>query len=401
MTELTLSTPSILFSAISLILLAYTNRFLSYAQLVRTLKADYDKNPSTITHLQLANLRRRLYMARSMQLFGVSSLLLCVVCTFLIYIGLQMVAVYTFGVALVLLTISLGISIRELLISVRALELHLDSFERMKTLTATSGREGNIETPRRRKGTSEEHRPASVPTDQSLRTKKPAKGKTKKEESNKRIEAKAASYTSSSSAAATTAVAATSRSTAATTTASTTPTAPKGSGAIESSGTSGTSAASKSRRKKASATAATAATAASSTSATEEAPTPSPTKRQSKGSSDKQASTSSQKQAPKSKAVVGETDDAVRVTATKSKTTLPIASTEAPEGEESSDTVTRTADKSEGTSSTQRTQQGRRRGGRSRTRSTSETATAPGTGNAIQESSLPAAENINAEDIKG
>lgn len=395
MTELTLLTPSILFSAISLILLAYTNRFLSYAQLVRTLKADYDKNPSTITHLQLANLRRRLYMARSMQLFGVSSLLLCVVCTFLIYIGLQMIAVYTFGIALVLLTISLGISIRELLISVRALELHLDSFERMKTLTATSGREGNIETPRRRKGTSEEHRPASVPTDQSLRTKKPAKGKTKKEESNKRAEAKAASSTSSSSAAATTAVAATSRSTAATTTASTTPSAPKGSGAIESSGTSGTSAASKSRRKKASATA------ASSTSATEEAPTPSPTKRQSKGSSDKQASTSSQKQAPKSKAVVGETDDAVRVTATKSKTTLPIASTEAPEGEESSDTVTRTADKSEGTSSTQRTQQGRRRGGRSRTRSTSETAPAPGTGNAIQESSLPAAENINAEDIKG
>lgn len=398
MTELTLSTPSILFSAISLILLAYTNRFLSYAQLVRTLKADYDKNPSTITHLQLANLRRRLYMARSMQLFGVSSLLLCVVCTFLIYIGLQMIAVYTFGIALVLLTISLGISIRELLISVRALELHLDSFERMKTLTATSGREGNIETPRRRKGTSEEHRPASVPTDQSLRTKKPAKGKTKKEESNKRIEAKAASSTSSSSAAATTAVAATSRTTAATTTASTTPSAPKGSGAIESSGTSGTSAASKSRRKKASATAA---TAASSTSATEEAPTPSPTKRQSKGGSDKQASTSSQKQAPKSKAAVGETDDAVRVTATRSKTTLPIASTEAPEGEGSSNTATRTADKSEGTSSTQRTQQGRRRGGRSRTRSTSETATAPGTGNAIQESSLPAAENINAEDIKG
>ena len=398
MTELTLSTPSILFSAISLILLAYTNRFLSYAQLVRTLKADYDKNPSTITHLQLANLRRRLYMAGSMQLFGVSSLLLCVVCTFLIYIGLQMIAVYTFGVALVLLTISLGISIRELLISVRALELHLDSFERMKTLTATSGREGNIETPRRRKGTSEEHRPASVPTDQSLRTKKPAKGKTKKEESNKRVETKAASSTSSSSAAATTAVAATSRTTAATTTASTPPTAPKGSGAIESSGTSGTLAASKSRRKKASATVA---TAASSTSATEEAPTPSPTKRQSKGGSDKQSSTSSQKQAPKSKAVVGETDDAVRVTATRSKTTLPIASTEAPGGEGSSNTATRTADKSEGAPSSQRTQQGRRRGGRSRTRSTSETATASGTNNAIQESSLPAAENINAEDIKG
>lgn len=70
---------------------------------MRNLKADHDKNPSAITRLQLANLRRRLYMARQMQLFGVSSLLLCVVCTFLIYIGLQMAAVYTFGVALVLL----------------------------------------------------------------------------------------------------------------------------------------------------------------------------------------------------------------------------------------------------------------------------------------------------------
>lgn len=182
MTELTLSTPSILFSAISLILLAYTNRFLSYAQVVRTLKADYDKNPSTITHMQLANLRRRLYMARSMQLFGVSSLLLCVVCTFLIYIGMQMVAVYTFGIALVLLTISLGISIRELLISVRALELHLDSFERMKTLTATSGREGNIEPVRRRKTVADNARQAASTTEHTQRSNKSVKSAQAKSE---------------------------------------------------------------------------------------------------------------------------------------------------------------------------------------------------------------------------
>lgn len=192
MTELTLSTPSILFSAISLILLAYTNRFLSYAQVVRTLKADYDKNPSTITHMQLANLRRRLYMARSMQLFGVSSLLLCVVCTFLIYIGMQMVAVYTFGIALVLLTISLGISIRELLISVRALELHLDSFERMKTLTATSGREGNIEPVRRRKTVADNARQAATTTEHTQRSNKSVKSaQAKSEPSKTKVQAKA------------------------------------------------------------------------------------------------------------------------------------------------------------------------------------------------------------------
>ena len=79
------------------------------------------------TKLQLDNLRKRLYMARSMQIYGVISLLLCVVCTFFIYIGLQTLAVYTFGVALLLLVISLGISVKEILISVKALEFRLDN----------------------------------------------------------------------------------------------------------------------------------------------------------------------------------------------------------------------------------------------------------------------------------
>ena len=100
MEELTLTTPSILFSAISLIMLAYTNRFLAYASVIRNLKKEHESNPSPITQQQMDNLRRRLHMTRSMQIYGVSSLLLCVVCTLLIYIGLQKTAVYTFGAAL-------------------------------------------------------------------------------------------------------------------------------------------------------------------------------------------------------------------------------------------------------------------------------------------------------------
>ncbi len=132
MEELTLTTPSILFSAISLIMLAYTNRFLAYAAVIRNLKAEHEYNPTPITSRQIDNLRKRLYLARSMQIFGVSSLLLCVVCTLFIYIGWQLTAIYIFGIALLLLVISLGISIRELLISVRALEYHLDNVERNK-----------------------------------------------------------------------------------------------------------------------------------------------------------------------------------------------------------------------------------------------------------------------------
>ncbi|WP_294140827.1 DUF2721 domain-containing protein [uncultured Sanguibacteroides sp.] len=127
MEELTLTTPSILFSAISLIMLAYTNRFLAYAQVIRNLKTEHEKNPTPITEKQLENLKKRLYMSRSMQIYGVISLLLCVLCTFFIYIGLQLTAVYVFGIALLLLVISLGISVREILISVKALEFHLDN----------------------------------------------------------------------------------------------------------------------------------------------------------------------------------------------------------------------------------------------------------------------------------
>lgn len=127
MEELTLTTPSILFSAISLIMLAYTNRFLAYAAVIRNLHTEQEQNPTPMTQRQIDNLRKRLYMTRSMQVFGVSSLLLCVICTFFIYIGWQQLAVYVFAVSLLLLTISLAISIREVLISVKALEYRLDN----------------------------------------------------------------------------------------------------------------------------------------------------------------------------------------------------------------------------------------------------------------------------------
>jgi len=126
MEELTLTTPSILFSAISLIMLAYTNRFLAYASVIRSLRTEHDQNPTAVTQRQIDNLRKRLYLTRAMQIFGVSSLLFCVVCTFFIYIGWQVAAAYIFATALLLLAVSLAISIREIQISVKALEYRLD-----------------------------------------------------------------------------------------------------------------------------------------------------------------------------------------------------------------------------------------------------------------------------------
>ena len=103
MEELTLTTPALLFSAVSLILLAYTNRFLSYAQLVRQLRG-----------------------------LGIASLFFCVVSMFLIYIGLQLLSAYVFGLALILLIASLGVSFREIQISTRSLEIYLGTMEKGK-----------------------------------------------------------------------------------------------------------------------------------------------------------------------------------------------------------------------------------------------------------------------------
>lgn len=125
MNQLTLTTPALLFSAISLLLLAYTNRFLAYANVVRTLHARHKENPDGLLVGQIQNLRKRLLLTRTMQLLGIGSLLLCVLCMLLIYIELQLAAEIIFGIALFMLILSLAISVREIQISVRALDLHL------------------------------------------------------------------------------------------------------------------------------------------------------------------------------------------------------------------------------------------------------------------------------------
>lgn len=129
MEEFSLVTPTFLFSAVSLILLAYTNRFLSYAQLVRNLKEQYMQNRSEVTAAQILNLKKRLYLTRSMQILGISSLFFCVISMFLVFIHLRIASIYVFGMSLLLLIASLGVSIREIQISVKALEIHLKDIE--------------------------------------------------------------------------------------------------------------------------------------------------------------------------------------------------------------------------------------------------------------------------------
>ncbi|MBC8054508.1 MAG: DUF2721 domain-containing protein [Sphingobacteriaceae bacterium] len=127
--EFSITTPAILFPAISLLLLAYTNRFMALASLIRNLKNQYleSQNPNLIG--QISNLRKRIYLIRNMQACGIASFFLCVISMLLLFNDNQLIAKYTFGFSLVLLLISLYLSLREIQISIEALKIDLSDLE--------------------------------------------------------------------------------------------------------------------------------------------------------------------------------------------------------------------------------------------------------------------------------
>lgn len=137
---LEIQTPALLFSATSLILLAYTNRFLTIAQIVRGLKKTYDIEYSKSILLQIKNLNLRISLIRWMQLFGVLCLFLSVFSMLVLFLEQQFVGIILFAASLLSLLISLGISFWEISISVTALRLHLSDIKEEKKEKKGSGR---------------------------------------------------------------------------------------------------------------------------------------------------------------------------------------------------------------------------------------------------------------------
>lgn len=126
---LSIETPALLFSATSLILLAYTNRFLTIAQIVRGLKKSYEEKHNKSILIEIKNLNLRLTLIRHMQLYGVLSLFLSVFAMLLLFLDYTDAGIYLFGASILTLLISLGISFWEISISVKALRIHLQDLE--------------------------------------------------------------------------------------------------------------------------------------------------------------------------------------------------------------------------------------------------------------------------------
>ena len=120
-----IETPALLFSATSLILLAYTNRFLTLATIIRGLKKAYKEKENRMILLEIKNLNLRLTLIRFMQMAGVLSLFLSVFTMLVLFLDYQLIGIYLFGFSLLALLISLALCFWEINISVDALRLHL------------------------------------------------------------------------------------------------------------------------------------------------------------------------------------------------------------------------------------------------------------------------------------
>lgn len=126
---LEVSTPALLFPAISLLFLSFTNRFLHLASLIRKLHSDWLERSDPTLRAQIENLRRRLVLIRAMQLLGAMSLLLCVIAMISVVVGNNLLAIGTFSTALVLMACSLACLVWEVWISGGALRILLNAME--------------------------------------------------------------------------------------------------------------------------------------------------------------------------------------------------------------------------------------------------------------------------------
>ncbi len=128
--ELSITTPALLFPAITLLMLAYTNRFLAIASLVRKLHDEYIKvEDRSLLHKQISNLRKRISLIRNMQAMGVLSFLLCIICMYLIFREYDVASKWVFAFSLLSLLTSLILSLFEIILSTRAIDLELSDME--------------------------------------------------------------------------------------------------------------------------------------------------------------------------------------------------------------------------------------------------------------------------------
>ncbi|MBO9660162.1 MAG: DUF2721 domain-containing protein, partial [Chitinophagaceae bacterium] len=116
-----------------LLLLAYTNRYLALAALIRKLHDEYmrgEKNHLLVKQIKI--LRLRINLIRWMQAFGVFSFVCCVLTMYGVYQRWEITTELAFAISLITLLASLVISLVEISQSTKALEWELSDMEELE-----------------------------------------------------------------------------------------------------------------------------------------------------------------------------------------------------------------------------------------------------------------------------
>lgn len=125
--SLTLTAVGLLFPTISVVLLAQTNRFMSLASVARDLVARYRIDPDPTVRDQVLSLQQRIWLVRWTQGAGVLALLINSSSAFSLFLGGLATARCLFVMAMCCMVVGLLISLREIQLSVRAIDIELDT----------------------------------------------------------------------------------------------------------------------------------------------------------------------------------------------------------------------------------------------------------------------------------
>jgi hypothetical protein len=124
--NLNITDPAIMFSGISLLFLAYTNRYLALANVVRTLNKEIRNQDEKNRVRQIQNLHLRINLIKYMQAFAVISFLFCVFAMLTLFWKNQFLGEVFFVMSLVTMIMSLLISLAEILKSGESLKIEFE-----------------------------------------------------------------------------------------------------------------------------------------------------------------------------------------------------------------------------------------------------------------------------------
>lgn len=131
--QLDLTTPAIIFPAISLLMLAYTNKFLALSSIIRQLSAKAiiasDASDKNLIK-QIRNLRLRISLLKVIQSQALLSIFNCLISIILLYTGITFWGNLFFVLSLVLMMMSILVAIVETMISGNALNIELEKLEK-------------------------------------------------------------------------------------------------------------------------------------------------------------------------------------------------------------------------------------------------------------------------------